>query len=92
MTAGMDDIRLCPGVGEKKARRMYEAFHKPFSTAMAAKRRKEMKIKMEALKEKEELAQATVNSDLIEIHDDDDDDIDDYVDADEVEIHFDRLS
>ena len=91
MTAGMDDIRLCPGVGEKKARRMYEAFHKPFSTAMAAKRRKKMKIKMEALKEKEELAQAkaTVSSDLIEIHDDG---MDDFVDGDEVEIHSDRLS
>jgi len=36
-----EDIRLCPGIGEKKARRLHEAFNKPFSSAMAKKRKAE---------------------------------------------------
>ena len=31
MTASLEDIRQCPGIGEKKAKRLFEAFHKPFS-------------------------------------------------------------
>eukprot|EP00979_Chaetoceros_neogracilis_P017220 scaffold10190_cov294-Chaetoceros_neogracile.AAC.20 len=41
MNASIDDIRLCPGIGEKKARRLHEAFNKPFSSAMAKKRKVE---------------------------------------------------
>ena len=37
----MDELSLCPGIGEKKVRRLYEAFHKPFSSVQARKRRKE---------------------------------------------------
>ena len=43
MRAPMDELSLCPGIGEKKVRRLYEAFHKPFSSAAARKRRKEEK-------------------------------------------------
>jgi len=39
MTASAEDIQLCPGVGEKKARRVHEAFNKPFSSAMVKKRK-----------------------------------------------------
>ena len=39
MTASAEDIQLCPGVGEKKARRLHEAFNKPFSSAMVKKRK-----------------------------------------------------
>lgn len=28
--ASMDELSLCPGIGEKKVRRLYEAFYKPF--------------------------------------------------------------
>ena len=41
MAAPMDELSLCPGIGEKKVRRLYEAFHKPFSSVQARKRRKE---------------------------------------------------
>ena len=41
MNATMEDIRLCPGIGEKKARRLHEAFNKPFSSAIAKKRKAE---------------------------------------------------
>ena len=44
--ANMDELSLVPGVGSKKVRRLYETFHKPFSTAAARKRKAE--------KEKEE--------------------------------------
>jgi DNA excision repair protein ERCC-1 len=40
MAAPMDELSLCPGIGEKKVRRLYEAFHKPFSSVQARKRRK----------------------------------------------------
>ena len=43
MAASVDELVLCPGVGEKKVRRMFEAFHKPFSS----KRAKERKEKAE---------------------------------------------
>eukprot|EP00741_Cyanophora_paradoxa_P001338 tig00000480_g1294.t1 len=29
MNASMDELALCPGLGEKKVRRIYEAFHEP---------------------------------------------------------------
>lgn len=34
----MDELSLCPGIGEKKVRRLFDAFHKPFNIA-ASKRR-----------------------------------------------------
>ena len=37
----IDDLVLCPGVGEKKVKIIYDAFHKPFSTKQ--KRNKERK-------------------------------------------------
>ena len=38
--ASVDELSVCPGLGPKKVRRLYEAFRKPFSKE-AAKRRKE---------------------------------------------------
>ena len=38
--ASVDELSVCPGLGPKKVRRLYEAFRKPFSRE-AAKRRKE---------------------------------------------------
>ncbi len=48
MTASIEDIRLCPGIGEKKAKRLFEAFNKPFSKTMAKKRKAEQEMKNEA--------------------------------------------
>jgi DNA excision repair protein ERCC-1 len=31
MAASEDELALCPGLGEKKVKRLWEAFHKPFS-------------------------------------------------------------
>ena len=50
MSAQIDELSLCPGIGEKKVRRLWEAFHRPFSTA-AVKRRKEEREEQEAKKE-----------------------------------------
>lgn len=44
MAASEEELSLCPGLGEKKVKRLYEALHKPFS-AKAAKKRKEQKQK-----------------------------------------------
>jgi DNA excision repair protein ERCC-1 len=41
MAASVDELVLCPGVGEKKVRRMFEAFHKPFSSKRAKQRKEE---------------------------------------------------
>jgi hypothetical protein len=30
MKANMEDLSLCPGVGEKKVKRLYQTFHQPF--------------------------------------------------------------
>lgn len=38
--ASVEELSVCPGVGVKKVRRLYEAFHRPF-TKEGAKRRKE---------------------------------------------------
>ncbi|KAL7526834.1 hypothetical protein ACHAWF_001930 [Thalassiosira exigua] len=38
--ASIEELSVCPGVGPKKVRRLWEAFHRPFSTEMK-KRRKE---------------------------------------------------
>lgn len=38
--ASVDELSVCPGLGPKKVRRLYEAFRKPFSKE-SAKRRKE---------------------------------------------------
>jgi DNA excision repair protein ERCC-1 len=41
MAASVDELSLCPGLGEKKVKRLYEAFHKPFSSKQAKRRREE---------------------------------------------------
>ena len=46
--ASVEELSVCPGVGVKKVRRLYEAFHRPF-TKEGAKRRRE-KEKAEKLK------------------------------------------
>lgn len=39
--ASVEELSVCPGVGVKKVRRLYEAFHRPF-TKEGAKKRKEI--------------------------------------------------
>jgi len=46
MAASMDELSLCPGMGEKKVRRLYDALHKPFSSRATLKR-KQQQITME---------------------------------------------
>ena len=29
-SASIDELSICPGIGEKKVRRLWDAFHKPF--------------------------------------------------------------
>lgn len=41
VTASMEEIRSCPGIGDKKVMRMFNAFNKPFSASLAAKKREE---------------------------------------------------
>ena len=43
--ASADELSVCPGVGPIKVRRLYEAFHRPFSSMEMKKRRKEKKEK-----------------------------------------------
>ena len=31
LIADVEELSLCPGVGEKKVKRLFDAFHKPFS-------------------------------------------------------------
>uniref|UniRef100_A0A7S4I2N4 ERCC1-like central domain-containing protein n=1 Tax=Odontella aurita TaxID=265563 RepID=A0A7S4I2N4_9STRA len=38
--ASADELSLCPGIGAKKVRRLWEAFHRPFSTAAVRKKRR----------------------------------------------------
>ncbi len=40
-TASMEELQSCPGIGEKKVGRLFDALHKPFSASVAAKRREE---------------------------------------------------
>jgi DNA excision repair protein ERCC-1 len=54
VAASVDELGVCPGVGPKKVRRLYEAFHRPFSTELV-KRRKER----ESGKEEKELSKLT---------------------------------
>jgi DNA excision repair protein ERCC-1 len=41
LNADMEELRLIPGIGDKKVKRLYDAFHKPFSSVMAKKRKLE---------------------------------------------------
>ncbi len=43
ITASQEEIQLCPGIGDKKARRLFDAFNKPFSSAMSKRRKLEQK-------------------------------------------------
>jgi len=58
--ATMDQLGLVPGIGEVKLKRLYDAFHKPFSTRAAAVRKRKRKELLErensakAAKEEEE--------------------------------------
>eukprot|EP00956_Cyclotella_meneghiniana_P022641 scaffold43086_cov53-Cyclotella_meneghiniana.AAC.6 len=53
--ASVEELSVCPGVGVKKVRRLYEAFHRPF-TKEGAKRRRE-KEKAEKLEKEKNSAQ-----------------------------------
>lgn len=40
MSASLEDIRQCPGIGEKKAKRLFDAFNKPFSSTKSKQQQK----------------------------------------------------
>ena len=67
LAAPMDELSLCPGIGEKKVRRLYEAFHKPFSSVQARKRRKE---KEEAAAKSKKKNGDDEEEDLVAVEDD----------------------
>ena len=73
-TSKMEDLRSCPGIGEKKVRRLFDAFHKPFSTSLAEKRREERE-RLEMLQVIErDIANIEEEDDVDDDDDDDDDD------------------
>ena len=41
VAASVEELSVCPGVGVKKVRRLYEAFHRPFSNSGKKRKRKE---------------------------------------------------
>ena len=45
VSASMDELVLCPGIGEKKVKRLYDAFHKPFSKKKKARHRQDISEK-----------------------------------------------
>lgn len=64
MAASMDELALCPGLGEKKVKRLHDAFHKPFSKHAAAKRKKE---KMEGAMKAPPHSTATIDNEQHEL-------------------------
>lgn len=54
MAASEEELSLCPGLGEKKVKRLWDAFHKPFSSKQAKKRKDERQALEEAKQEGEE--------------------------------------
>ena len=54
MSASMDELGLVPGLGEKKVKRLHDAFHKPFSTRAAAARKRRKKEEEERLQRQQE--------------------------------------
>lgn len=55
--ADMDELSLVPGIGSKKVKRLYDAFHKPFSQCMV----RERKQKAEQTKDEKEMDEDTLN-------------------------------
>ena len=61
VSASVDELSVCPGLGPKKVRRLYEAFRKPFSREASKRRKQREKEAMErgesnsAAEEKNEL-------------------------------------
>lgn len=43
MAASEDELSLCPGLGEKKVKRLWDAVHKPFSSKRARERKEKLK-------------------------------------------------
>lgn len=60
VAASVDELGVCPGVGPKKVRRLYEAFHRPFSTELV-KRRKERESDKDEIEPKEGQARTLVD-------------------------------
>jgi DNA excision repair protein ERCC-1 len=46
-TASVDEIGVCPGIGPKKVRRLFEAFHRPFSEESVKRRKERDKVELE---------------------------------------------
>lgn len=77
--ASVDELGLIPGMGEVKCKRLYDAFHKPFSTRAAAarKRRKEQQQEEEEVAAKEQQQQRELMDD--DDHDDDDEEEEEFI-------------
>jgi DNA excision repair protein ERCC-1 len=46
-TASVDEIGVCPGIGPKKVRRLFEAFHRPFSEESVKRQKERDKVELE---------------------------------------------
>lgn len=64
VNASMEDLSSCPGIGEKKVRRLYEAFHKPFSSLAASKKKKK---KLEEEKQKDGDEEQQKEADILNV-------------------------
>jgi DNA excision repair protein ERCC-1 len=47
VNASVDELGVCPGIGPKKVRRLYEAFHRPFSKDNAKKKKEKKSEKVD---------------------------------------------
>lgn len=62
--ASVEELSVCPGMGPKKVRRLYEAFHRPFSTEVARKRKKQKQEENNAKEAAAEKASSKTSNDV----------------------------
>ncbi|KAL3758314.1 hypothetical protein ACHAWU_004279 [Discostella pseudostelligera] len=54
VNASVDELGVCPGIGPKKVRRLYEAFHRPFSKDNAKKKKEKISEKVDEDEEEDD--------------------------------------
>lgn len=62
VSASIDELALCPGIGPKKVRRLHEAFHRPFSKDKTKKRKGKEIEKEEEGEEQEGAKEITLSN------------------------------